>query len=90
MIGFAIVKNKKSPAKNIVDWLNNDFNDNWNKDLRTMTLILILKYTMLAMSMSADNVYKQTIMTMIYSILIFKIENIKSEGKKYELIYSFS
>lgn len=90
MIGFAIVKNKKSPAKNIVDWLNNDFNDNWYKYLRAMTLILILKYTMLVMSMSADNVYKQTIMTMIYSILIFKIENIKSEGKKYELIYSFS
>lgn len=90
MIGFAIVKNKKSPAKNIVDWLNNDFNDNWYKYLRAMTLILILKYTMLVMSMSADNVYKQTIMTMIYSILIFKIKNIKSEGKKYELIYSFS
>lgn len=58
MIRFATVKNEKSPAENIVNWPKNDFDDSWYKYLRAMALILILKYTMLAMSISADNVYK--------------------------------
>lgn len=39
------------------------------------------------MSMSASNIYKQTIMTMMYFVLMFKIKDIESESKKYELIY---
>lgn len=40
--------------------------------------------------MVASNIYKLIVMVIIYSIFTFKIENIKNEGKKYKLVYSYS
>lgn len=89
MGGLTIVETKKTPAENIVSWLKNDSNCGWYKHLRTTTLMLILKYTMLAMGMPASNVYKLTITAMMRSIFTFKIEDIESKSKKYELVYCF-
>lgn len=54
-----------------------------------MTLMLILKYIMLAMSLSNQlfrNMYNLTIMTIMYSILTFHLDGLKIESKKYELV----
>lgn len=91
VIDFQIVRHtametEKTLVENIVDWLKNDLDDGWYKHLQTTALILILKYIMLIMGMLADNLYKLTFLVMIRSVFIFKIEDIKSESKKYELI----
>lgn len=52
-----------------------------------MTLILILKYIMLAMGILLGNIYKPIVMVIMRSIFTIKIKDIKSESKKYELIY---
>lgn len=63
-----------------------DSDDGWYKHLWTTALMLILKYTILAIDTLPGNVYKLTITAMMYSILTFKIEDIDSKGKKYELV----
>ncbi len=42
---------------------------------------------MLAIGILAGDVYKLTVIAIIHSIFTFKIENIESKGKKYELVY---
>ncbi len=86
MVKLATMETEETLAENIIDWLKNDKDDDWYKYLRTMALMLILKYIILAMGMPADNVYKLTIIAMICSVLIFKIEDMESEGKKYKLV----
>lgn len=55
-----------------------------------MALILIRKNKMLAINMLADNIYELIIMAIMRSILTFKIEDMESENKKYEMVYCFS
>ncbi len=86
IVGLAAVETEETPAENIVDWLKNDSDDGWYKHLQTTALMLILKYTMLAMGMPAGDVYELTVTAMMRSVLTFKIEDMKSEGKKYELV----
>ncbi len=86
MVGLAAVETEETPAENIVGWLKNNINDGWYKHLRTTALMLILKYIMLVMGILAGNVYQVTVTAMMCSILTFKIEDMKSEDKKYELV----
>lgn len=86
MVKLAAMETEETLAENIIDWLKNDIDDDWYKHLQTTALMLILKYTILAIGMPAGDIYKLTITTMICSVLIFKIEDMESESKKYELV----
>lgn len=66
--------------------MKNDLDDGWYKHLRTTALILILKYTMLAIGILVDNIYKLTVLAMMCFVFVFKIEDIESKNKKYELV----
>lgn len=57
----------------MVSWLKTNKNDSWYKYLRTAALILILKHTMLLISISGVNIYNFIIMTIIHSIFIFNL-----------------
>ncbi len=84
------METEETPAENIVGWLKNNSDDGWYKYLWTTALMLILKYTILAISMPSGNVYKLIITAMMRSVLMFKIENMEIEGKKYELVCRLS
>ncbi len=86
MVKFTTMETEETLVENIVGWVKNNIDDDWYKYLRTIALMLIVKYIMLVMSMSAGNVYKLTITTMMCSIFTFKIEDMESENKKYELV----
>lgn len=52
-----------------------------------MALMLIIKYTMLLMSMLAGNTYKLNVIAIMHFVFILKIEDIENKDKKYELVY---
>lgn len=89
IIGLIVVETEETLAKNIVSWVKNNLENGQYKALWTEALMLILKYTMLAMSLLSQpfgDIYNLTIITIIYSMLIFNLDNLEMESKKYELV----
>lgn len=69
-----------------VDWISNDPDDAIYTRLRTPALILILKYSMLAMGMPQGEVYELTIATLMRSVLTFDITEGIAETWKLALV----
>lgn len=70
-MGFAIVETRDNQSKNFVEWLKNDKNGSCYWHFCFITLILILKYSMLLMGIPKGDIDDLTILAMICSVLTF-------------------
>lgn len=86
MVGFAAIETEDTPEENMVGWLKNDEDDGWYRHLRTAALMLILKYSMLAMGLPEGDLYDLTVAAMMRSVLTFSSINGENEPRKYELV----
>lgn len=74
------------PEEKHVGWIRNDPDDAIYTRLRTSALMLVLKYSMLAMGMPQGEVYDLTIATLMRSVLTFNITEGIAETWKLALV----
>ena len=87
LVGLPFVVTDEMPDETYVAWICNNPDNAWYTHLCTSTLMLILKYSMMAMGMPQGNIYKLTVATIMRSVLIFNITNGIDGMLKLTLVY---
>ena len=87
LVGFASIETEATPSENYVGWIANDPDDSiWYRHLRSAALMLILKYSMLAMGMPDGDIYDLAVAAMMRSVMTFDLSEGIEEISKLGLV----